>query len=97
MGRQISETKDKIRDLGDGLILRRSNRSDANALAEFNATIHSDEGPDKPDERIAEWTRDLLEKPHPTFHPSEFTIVEDTQSEQIVSSLNLISLHIELL
>ena len=77
-------------DLGDGLVLRRSNEKDAEALADFNARVHSDEGPEKPDERAWAWTHDLMTKPHPTFTSSNFTIVEDEKSGKIVSSMNLI-------
>lgn len=80
-----------IRDLGDGLILRRSTPADADPLAEFNARIHSDAGLDQPNEHVGAWTRDLLEHPHPTFDPADFTVVEDTARSKIVSSLNLIS------
>jgi hypothetical protein len=73
-----------LRDLGDGLVLRRSVPADADALAEFNSRIHGDE-------TVGVWTRDLLLKPHPTFHSDDFTIVEDTNTGKIVSSLNLIS------
>jgi hypothetical protein len=72
------------------LFLRRSVPEDADALAEFNARVHSDDGPEKPDERLAVWTRDLLTRPHPTFKPDGFTIVEEISSGRIVSSLNLI-------
>ena len=77
-----------IRSLGDGLILRRSTRADAEKLAAFNAMIHGEDGPD---ERVGQWVRDLLEKPHPTFGTGDFTIVEEESSGRIVSSLNLIS------
>ncbi|MBN2385776.1 MAG: GNAT family N-acetyltransferase [Anaerolineales bacterium] len=80
-----------LRDLGDGLILCRSIAADAAGLAEFNARIHSDKGFDKPDERIAAWTRDLLTHPHPTFSPEDFTLVVEAASGKIISSLNLIS------
>jgi len=80
-----------LRDLGNGLILRYADVQDAAALADFNAHIHSDLGPDQPDEGVRAWTRDLLEKPHPTFKPEDFIIVEETQSGKIVSSMNLIS------
>jgi len=80
-----------LHDLGDGLILRRSTPADADALADFNARIHSDAGPQEPDEVIAAWTRDLLKGDHPTFGVGDFTIVEDTRTGAIVSSLNLIS------
>jgi hypothetical protein len=33
----------------------------------------------------------LLSKPHPTFKPDNFTVVEDTHSGEIVSSMNIIS------
>ncbi len=44
-----------------------------------------------PDEPVAAWTRDLFRGDHPTFTLEDFTIVEDTRSGAIVSSLNLIS------
>jgi hypothetical protein len=77
-----------IRDLGNGLILRRSTPTDAEKLSNFNAMIHGDDGID---DRIGQWTRDLLEKPHPTFGVNDFTIVEEPATGRIVSSLNLIS------
>lgn len=80
-----------LRDLGDGLILRRSTAADADKLADFNSHIHSDDGWDKPDDRLGWWTRDLLSKPHPTFGQSDFTIVEEQATGRIVSSLNHIS------
>lgn len=80
-----------LRDLGDGLILRRSSPADADALADFCGRIHSDEGFDHPDLRIAAWTRDLLTKPHPTFQPDDFSVVAEAATGRIVSTLNLIS------
>ena len=71
--------------------MRRSTPADAEALAEFNSMIHSDLGPEKPDQRIGAWVRDLLTRSHPTFDPGDFTLVEDTRTGKIVSSLNLIS------
>ncbi len=79
-----------LSELGDGLVLRRSTRADAEALASFNASLHSDDGPDKPDERLGAWTHDLLTLPHPSFDAGDFTIVEDTRRAAIVSSLNII-------
>lgn len=79
-----------VKDIGAGLILRRSSVADAEALAEFCGKLHSND-PDRTDERIAAWTRDLLTRPHPTFHPDDFTIVEEAATGRIVSTLNLIS------
>lgn len=78
-----------IRDLGGGLVMRRSTPADADALAEFNAKTHSDNEADGM--RVAAWTRDLLTRPHPTFDAADFTIVEETAAGRIVSSCNLIS------
>ncbi len=77
-----------IKELGAGLILRRSTPDDADALADFNAAIHGDNELDGG--RVAAWTRDLLTRPHPTLKPDDFTIVEEISSGRIVSSMNLI-------
>ncbi len=84
-------TKNIIRDLGNGLILRSATAADADALAEFNSHVHSDYGWDNPDVRTAGWTRDLLVRPHPIFKPEDFLVVEDMAAGMIVSSTNLIS------
>ncbi len=85
----FTKPKTILRDLGNGLILRHSTPEDADALSEFNRAIHTDNDPDG--QCIAAWTRDLLTRPHPTFSPSDFTIVEEVPSGRIVSSSNLIS------
>lgn len=77
-----------LRDLGAGLILRRSTPGDAEALADFNGELHGDDETDRI--RVAAWTRDLLTRPHPTFDPRDFTIVEQVESGRIVSTMNLI-------
>jgi len=76
-------------DLGDGLRLCSATPADADALAGFNGDVHADV-PGEPDVAMADWTRDLLTRPHPTFHPHLFTVVEESASGRIVSSLNLI-------
>src|ERR1044072_3333744 len=79
------------RDLGEGLVLRRSRKADVEALADFNAEVFRQPGAAGPDEESAAWVRDLLRGDHPTFAEDDFTIVEDTHTGQIVSSLCLIS------
>lgn len=79
-----------IRDLGDGLFLRRGSAADADALADINSRMHSMDGPDKPDKEVAAWIRDLITKPHPTLSPGDFTIVEEASTGKIVSTLCLI-------
>ena len=48
-------------------------------------------GGEEPDERVGTWTSDLLSGSHPTFSVDDFTIIEDTTTGKIVSSMNLIS------
>lgn len=79
-----------IKDLGNGLILRTANIEDTDALATFNSNIHKDAGQDEPNEFIDAWVRTLMTGSHPTLKPSDFTVVIDTKTNEIVSSLNLI-------
>jgi GNAT superfamily N-acetyltransferase len=80
-----------IRELGDGLILRRSSAADADKLVEFNGNLHREPGAEGPEEHVAAWVGELMSGAHPTFDVSDFTIVEDAGSGAIVSCLCLIS------
>lgn len=75
---------------GDGLVLRRATTADTDALIAFNTLVHA-EG-DEPSIDAGASTSDLLGKrhPHPATGPDNFTIVEDTATGAIVSSLCLI-------
>ena len=55
-----------------------------------NRHLHACGGPDKPETRVGVWTADLLRGDHPTMGADDFTIVEDTTTGKIVSSMNLI-------
>jgi hypothetical protein len=77
-----------IEELGDGLVLRRATAADVEALAAFNAEIHPD---DADGAYMAAWTRDLTGGGHPTCTVDDITVVVETGSGQIVSSLTLIS------
>lgn len=79
------------RFLADGVRLRRAAPDDVEAIAELQARAHSDAGWDTPDEGVRLWIRDLLTRPHPTFQPADFVVVEVLQTGAIVSSMCLIS------
>ncbi len=81
--------KDILRKLADGLIIRRSTSRDAEALAKFNVDIHAEN--EAEEQGLADWTLDLIEGNGPTFASDDFTIVEDTNTGEIVSSTCLIS------
>lgn len=83
--------KQVLCNLGDGLLLRRATVADTEALVAFNARIHGNPATNEVDEAVGIWTRDLMSRPHPTFDMSEFTVVEDSTTGKIISSLNLIS------
>ncbi len=80
-----------IRELGDGLILRRSSAADVGKLVEFNGNLHREPGAEGPEEYVAAWVEDLMSGEHPTFNVDDFTIVEDADTGAIVSCLCLIS------
>lgn len=84
----FTQQKTILRDLGNGLIMRRSTSEDADALAAFNGRIHGENEADS--KRVATWTHDLLTRPHPTMNPDDFTVVEEIATGRIVSSMNLI-------
>jgi hypothetical protein len=80
------------RDLGGGLVLRRSGRADVEALTIFSAEVFREPGAAVPNEENAAWVRDLLRGDHPTFGLGDFTIVEDTRTGRSVSSLAYLEL-----
>ena len=71
-------------DLGNNLILRFACPNDVDALAEFNARIFEDE-------KVGVGIRGLMSGHHPTVKAGDFTVVEDTRTNKIVSSMCLIS------
>lgn len=85
------DTRDVIRDLGDGLVLRRSRRADQEPLAEFLANTLLAAGEEPPLQRLYSWILDLMSGQHPGFDPRDFTIVEETATGKIVSAMALIS------
>ncbi len=78
-----------VTDLGDGLVLRGATLDDTERIAALIANqggdITGSRGP------IVTWTHDLMEGNLPGFAPGDFTVVEDTGTGRIVSTLNLIS------
>jgi hypothetical protein len=80
-----------LREMDEGLVLRRATVADTEKLAAFQAEVHRDPDSEQPEIYVEAWVRDLMERPHPTFQPDDFTLVEDTASGEIVSSLCLIS------
>jgi len=82
-------TEQLIKNLGDGLILRHATLADEEAYVKFNRDIH---GENEWDEKALEdWTRDLISGESPVFATGDITIVEDTNTNEIVSTCCLIS------
>ncbi len=85
-----TKTSGVIRDLGDGLILRRARPDDVEKLIDFNARVHSDDGWDQPDAGMDARARDMLTRPHPACTVGDFMLVQHVPSGTIVSTLCLI-------
>ena len=89
MARQATNSNTTPRDLGDGLVLRRATVDDTEQLAELVGNHGGDLDESRPS--VAIWTRDLMGGNLPGFSPGDFTVVEDTRTGCVVSTLNLIS------
>lgn len=74
-------------NLGDGLLLRCATVDDIEELAQFNGRIHGDGGFS---EFVAQWTREFTAPSHPSCGPENVTVVVDTNTRKIVSSMCLI-------
>ena len=70
-------------NLGDRLRLRFATVDDIEPLAQFNGRVHGSPF-------VTQWTREFASPSHPTCGPDWVTLVEDTQTGQIVSSICLI-------
>jgi hypothetical protein len=76
-------------DLGGGLILRPGRAADAGPLRDLAVEVFREED-GSADEPIVAWMEELLGGGHPTVGPDLFTVVEDTGTGEIVSTLCLI-------
>jgi hypothetical protein len=80
-----------IRDLGDGLLLRRATRADAEPMAAFVGSMLRGQDADAPSALMTAWERDLMEGRHPSFGPEDATVVIDARTGAVVSCLHLLS------
>jgi hypothetical protein len=76
-----------LKELGDGLVLREARPDDAEQVIALNGAVHAEPGTTGPDEAIIDWTRDLFDLAHPTFRLDDTTVVEDTTTSRIVSTM----------
>jgi GNAT superfamily N-acetyltransferase len=76
-----------LEELGNRLVLRAARPDDAEQVVALNGEMHAEPGTSGPDEAIIEWTRDLFDLAHPTFRVDETTVVEDTATKRIVSTV----------
>ena len=77
--------------IDDGLALRAATPDDANKVVELNRLVHSEPPENEPADGVAQWTSDLFSGVNRAVKPSDFTVVEDTSTGKIVSSICLIS------
>ena len=77
--------------LEDNLVLRSGTIEDAEQTVELNRLVHGNPEKNEPSDEIAIWTADLFAGYNKAVSPSDFTIVEDTSTGKIVSTICLIS------
>ena len=82
----MSNPANAIEQISDSLVLRSATPEDADQLFDFHEEVFIDEESGTRAWWIAEWGKDLITKPHPTFSPADCLIVEDTQNNTIASS-----------
>jgi len=77
--------------LSGGLVLRRAAAADGEALAVFSSRMHSDDGPDRPDQGVYYLLKEIADGKNPALTLGDFTVVEEIASGRIVSCMCLIS------
>jgi hypothetical protein len=77
--------------LEDNLILRSATPYDAEQVVELNRLVHGNPEKDELGDEVAIWTADLFAGCNKAIGPSDFTIVEDTSTGKIVSTICLMS------
>jgi hypothetical protein len=70
-------------DLGDNLVLRFGRPDDKEAWEDLARQMFWGE-------TSLPWASDLWSGQHPTFKPSDFTLVEDVQTGKVVSTMCII-------
>jgi hypothetical protein len=75
--------------LEDNLVLRPGTINDAEKTIELNRLVHGNPEKNEPSDDVAIWTADLFAGYNKAIGPSDFTIVEDTSTGEIVSTICL--------
>ncbi len=83
MTTEKARTEAILKSLGNGLVLRQATAEDADEVADLAVLVFGGGG--------SAWTRDVMSGRHPTMNAGDFTVVEDTSTGKVVSSLCLIS------
>ena len=83
-------TADPIQ-LEDDLILRSSTITDEDQVVELNRIVHGNPAKNELAEDVGHWTRDLFAGSNRDISPADFTVVEDTSTKKIVSTICLMS------
>jgi hypothetical protein len=78
-------------ELEDNLVLRTATPEDAEEVAAFNSVVMTEPPDYEPEPEIGDWTRDLFDGVNRRVGPNDFTVVEDTKTGKIVSTIVYIS------
>src|SRR6476619_1465514 len=80
-----------FRELGDGLVMRAATFEDRGPVSILHGTMLAGSHEALPRERMISFVFDLMSVSHPACRASDFTLVDDTSTGNIVSSMCLLS------
>ncbi len=86
---QTAQAAHVLKDLDDGLVLRRATPADGEAVADLGMDVFG--GTPEHRERRRQAVSAMVEGHHPLLAINDFTLVQDTSSDQVVSTLCFIS------
>jgi GNAT superfamily N-acetyltransferase len=79
MSREMADPSYR-RDLGDSLVLRWSNRSDSEEVAQLTSVVFRDSSNDPPNTPLAQFMVETMSDEYPLMGSGDFALVEDSKS-----------------
>ena len=78
MSREMADPSYR-RDLGDGLVLRWSNKSDSDAVAQLTSVVFLDSSNLPPNTPLAQFMIEMMSDDYPLMGPGDYALVEDSK------------------
>src|SRR5215467_10647261 len=78
MSREMADPSYR-RDLGDGLVLRWSNKSDSEAIAQLTSVVFRDSSNEPPNTPLARFMAEMMSDEYPLMGSGDYALVEDSR------------------